>query len=71
MRNLFRLKRENKAIKHGISRDIMNLFEHEKEEHYYKPVRVGSFLSNNFIEYKSNDDKNKTPSVEEYLNKIK
>ena len=52
-------------------RDIKNLFEHEKdEENYYKPVRVNNFWSNNYIEYKSNGDRNKTLSVEEYLNKI-
>ena len=27
-------------------------------------------MSNNYVEYESNDDKNKTLSVEEYLNKI-
>ena len=29
----------------------MNLFEHETEKNYYKPVRVSNFWSNNFIEY--------------------
>ena len=36
----------------------MKLF--EKEQDYYKLVRVGSFYSHNYIEYKSNDDRNKT-----------
>ena len=50
---------------------MQNLFEHEKkQEEYYKPVRVSKFQSSNFIEYKSNGDKNKTISVEDYLNKI-
>ena len=35
-----------------------------------KPVRVGNFWSNNYIEYKSKGDR-ETLSVEEYLNKIK
>ena len=48
----------------------MNLFEHE-EENYYKPVRVSNFQSNNYIEYESNGDINKTLAVEEFLNKIK
>ena len=43
--NLFRLKKENEAIKGKVIRDIRNLFEHEEED-YYKPVRVG-FWSNN------------------------
>ena len=53
-------------------RNNKNLFENEKEEkHYYKPARVNKFRSNNYIEYKSNSDKNEIMSVEEYLNKIK
>ena len=67
-RNLFRLKKQNEAIKDIIIRDIRNFFEHEED--CYKPVRVGSFWSRNYIEYESNGDRNKTLSVEEYLNKI-
>ena len=71
IRNLFRQEKETKAIKDRILRDIKNLFEHEKEEeNYYKPVRVSNFWSNNYIEYESYDEKNKTLSVEKYLNKI-
>ena len=51
-------------------KDVKNLFEHKKEENYYKPITVNNFWSNNYIEYESNGDKNKTPSVEEYFNKI-
>ena len=72
IRNLFRQEKETKAIKDRILRDIKNLFEHEKEEeNYYKPVRVSNFWSNNYTEYKSNNDKNKILSVDEYINKIK
>ena len=49
----------------------MSLFRLEEEENYNKPVIIDSFWSNNFIEYESNGDKNKTLSVEEYLNKIR
>ena len=71
IRNLFRQEKETKTIKDRILRDIKNLFEHEEEEeNYYKPVRVSNFWSNNYIEYESNGDRNKTLSVEEYLNKI-
>ena len=35
-----------------------------------KSVRAGIFWTNNYIEYESNGDKNKTLSFEEYLNKI-
>ena len=62
--NLFK---ENKAIEDRIFRDIRNLFEHED---YYKPVRVGNFWSNNYIEYKVKGDR-KTLSAEEYLHKIR
>ena len=70
IRNLYGLKKENKAIKNRIIRDFRNLFEHQEED-YYKLVRVGDFWSNNYIEYESKGDRNKTLSVEEYLNKIR
>ena len=70
IRNLFRLKKENETIKNRIIRDIRNLFENEEED-YCKLVRVGNFWSNNYIERESNGDRNKTLTVEEYLNKIK
>ena len=50
---------------------MKNLSEHEEEENSYKQVRLYNFWSLNYIEYKSNSDRNKTLSVEEYLNKIK
>ena len=51
-------------------RNIKNISEHEEEENYYKSVRVNNFWNNSYIAYKSNEDRNKTMSVEEYLNKI-
>ena len=71
IRNLFRLKKENKEIKNRVIRCIRNLFEPKEEINYYKSVRAGNFWSNNYIEYKSNRDRDKTQSVEEYLNKIR
>ena len=47
MSNLFRLKKENEAIKNKIIRDIKTLFE---EDDYYKPITVGNFWNNNYIE---------------------
>ena len=38
--------------------DIINLFDNE-EEVYDKPVRIGNFWSNNYIEYECNSDRNK------------
>ena len=49
---------------------LKNVLLFSKEENYYKPVRVNNFWSNNYIEHKSKGDRNKTLSVEEYLNKI-
>ena len=49
-----------------------NLFRLKKEQNYYNPVRVNNFWSIEYnIEYKSNGDRNKTLSVEEYLYKIR
>ena len=64
------MKKKNESIKDRIIRDIRNLSEHE-EENYYEPVRAGNFWSNNYIEYESKRDRNKTLSVEQYLNKIR
>ena len=66
IRNLFTLGKETKGIKDEIFRDIKNLF-----DEYYKPVRVNNFWSNNYIEYKSNNNRYKILSVEEYLDKIR
>ena len=62
-------KKENEAIKDKIIGDIKTLF--EPEEEYCKRVRVSNFSNNNYIEYKSNGDKNKTLSIKEYLEEIK
>ena len=69
MRNLFKLEKEDKATKYRIHRYIRDLTEHEEKEkkNCYKPVRNHIFQSNNYIEYKSKGDKNKTLSVKEYV----
>ena len=67
IRNLFRLRKENEANKNIVIKDIRNLFEYEEEQNYYKPLRVGNFWSNNYIEYQSSNDRIKTISVEECL----
>ena len=74
VRNLVRQKKkkETKTIKDRILRDIKSLFEHEgEEENYHKSVRVNDFWGNNYIEYETNGHRNKTLSVEEYLNKVR
>ena len=83
IRNLFRQKKEQSdtaikdmrnlknEVKDIVLRNVKNLFEFEKEENYYKPVRVNNFWSNNYIEYKRKGDKNRILSIEEYLDKIR
>ena len=44
-------RNENEASKKRIIRDIRNLLPHEDKD-YYKPVREGSFSSNNYVVYK-------------------
>ena len=66
-----RLEKENKVIKDIIVRDIRILFENEEVKNCYKPVRVSSFQSSSFIECKSNGNRKRILSVEEYLNKIR
>ena len=46
--------KKKKVLKHRIIKDIKNLFEQQQEEDCYRPVRVGNFYSNNYIEYESN-----------------
>ena len=46
--------------------------EYQKEkENYYKPVKVNNIWSDNYNEYKSNGNKNRILSIEEYLDKIR
>ena len=67
MKNLCKLKQENKAIKKRRIRVIKTLF--EPLEDYYKTVRVGNFWNNKYIKYEINGDKNKNLLIKEYLDK--
>ena len=63
--NLFRLKKGIEAIKDKTIIDIINLFKLDKEEEeYYKPVRVGNFCMNNYIEFEYSGDRNFTIRIE-------
>ena len=57
-------------MEHKVIKYIRIIFDQE-EEVYYKPVRVGNFWFTNYIEYESNDDRNKTFSGKEYLDEVK
>ena len=70
-------KQQQQQLENNIIKDIKKYFQTEKnnldirnhfgqqEESYYKTVRVGNFWSNSYIEYESNDDRNKMLSIEE------
>ena len=51
-------------------RDIRTLFEQQEEETCYRPKRVNNSWSNNCVKYESNGGKNRTLSLDKYLNKI-
>ena len=63
-------KQSGKLIKDKIIKDIRSPFE-EEEEDYSKPKRGSSFWNNNYIEYKSNGDKNSNLSLDKYRHKVK
>ena len=54
---------------YGI-RDIENLFDDYNDNDYYKPILVKSSFNENYKKYKSRGDRDKTLSVEQYLNMI-
>ena len=56
-------------MKDKMIRDTRNLFKQGGD--YYKRARVGNFLNNNYTEYQSNSDKNKTLTFGKYVNKIR
>ena len=68
IRNLFSLEKD-KCIKDRVLGDIGTLY--ESKEDYYKPIRTGNVFSSNYIEYESKGDKDKTLSIEEYLDIIR
>ena len=45
------------------------MYESDKED-YYKTLRTGNAFISNYIEYESNEDKDKTLSIEDYLDKF-
>ena len=57
-----RKKQNDRLLKDKIIRHIRSFF--EEEDDYYKPKRGSSFWDNNYIEYKSNGDKNSNLSLD-------
>ena len=65
-RNQKKKKEQNeRLIQYEMPRDIRALF--EQEGCYYKPKMVSTFWNHNYIEYKSNGNKNSNLSLDEYL----
>ena len=72
-KNLSRKYHDYDDNKYKGIRDVENLFNQSTEEDYYKPIKIiNSFDNkNNYIEYESRGDKNKSLSPEEYLDIFK
>ena len=68
-RNWRKTEINDALIKDRIITNIRTLFEQEEKDNY-KPKGVSSFLSNIYIEYESNGDRNRNLSLEEYLIKF-
>ena len=61
------MKRQKKYKKIIIQKKY--LFKPKKDS--YKRIRIGNAFSSNYIEYKSNGDKDKTLSIKDYIDEIK
>ena len=60
----------NDDIKYKGIRDVRNLFDLSIDEDYYKPIRTNDAFNNNYIEYESIGDKDKTLTIKEYRDMI-
>ena len=60
---------EIEEIKKNLYDPRNNLFKPGKD--HYKPVKIGNAFSRNYIEYKSNGDKDRTLLITNYLGEIK
>ena len=69
IRNKFKLKKENEAMKDRFIKDIRTLFKVEDDN--YKPVSVGNFWNSNYLKNESSGNRNQNLSVNKYLDKIK
>ena len=49
IKNLSRMNQIT-AFKERVITDVMNLFEHEEEEHYCRPIRVVNVWNDSYVE---------------------
>ena len=57
-------------IEYKGMRNIKNFYDYIDED-YYEPIKINNALNNDYIEYQSNGDKDKTLSIEEYVDMIR
>ena len=69
--NLFRLNERKQSNQRQNQLEILGTFFEHQEKDHYEPVRVANFWSDNYIEYEGNCNRNKTLSIEEYLDKVR
>ena len=65
-RNPFLKKKKHSSIKYKVIRDIRTLFKPDEDD-YYELIRMNNVFDDSIIEYESNVDKDKTLSIEQYL----
>ena len=58
-------------IKYKRIRDVRNLFDLSIDEDYQDPKKIVSVFNNDYIEYESKGDKDKTLSITEYLIRLR
>ena len=64
------LKKSKYDDKYKGIKDLEHLFDETNEDDYYKPILARSSFNESYKKYESTGDKEKTLSIEEYLNKI-
>ena len=52
-------------------RDAKDVFDLSIDEDYFKPIITNSAFNNNYIQYESRGNKDKSPSIKEYFDMIR
>ena len=68
-KNLFKPKKyyHYDDIEYKGIRNVRNLFDWSIDEDYYKPIITNGTFNNNYIQYESMGDKDKSLSIKEYI----
>ena len=72
-KNLFKPKKyyHYDDIEYKGIRNVRNLFDLSIDEDYYKPIITNGTFNNNYIQYESMGDKDKSLSIKEYIDVIR